>query len=82
MGAAKVGNALNPGEEVDADLAEIEGGLATVEEKLGKRGHDLETFIAARARERRLLSEAGVVTTRTPRPANPLPVDSTTEAIA
>lgn len=59
--------ALNPGEEVDADLAEIEGGLATVEEKLGKRGHDLETFIAARAREKRLLAEAGVTTSRTPR---------------
>ena len=74
--------ALNPGEEVDADLAEIEGGLATVEEKLGKRGHDLETFIAARAREQRLLSEAGVATTRTPRPAAQIPVDTTTEAIA
>jgi lambda family phage portal protein len=52
--------AINPGEEVRADVDEIESGLATYEEKLGKRGHDLETFIAMRARERRLLADAGL----------------------
>lgn len=68
--------ALNPGEDVDADLAEIEGGLATVEEKLGKRGHDLETFIAARARESRLLAEAGLAPTRKPMVPRPVPQDA------
>ena len=52
--------ALNPGEEVDADIAELSAELATFEEKLGKRGHDLESFIAARQRERRLFAAAGL----------------------
>lgn len=52
--------ALTPGEEVTADLDEIAGNLATLEDKLGKRGHDLEDFIARKSREDRLLQEAGI----------------------
>lgn len=63
--------ALNPGEEVDADIAEIEGGLATVEDKLGKRGHDLEDFIARRQREKRLFAAAGIETTAPTQKATP-----------
>jgi capsid protein len=55
--------ALTPGEEVSADLDEIAGNLATVEDKLGKRGHDLEDFIARREREVRLLRKAGLAET-------------------
>lgn len=52
--------ALNPGEEVDADISEINANLATVEDKLGKRGYDLEQLIARRSREKRLFREAGL----------------------
>lgn len=52
--------ALNPGEEVDADIAEIDANLATLEDKLGKRGYDLEEIVARRKREKRLLDEAGI----------------------
>lgn len=52
--------ALNPGEEVDADIAEVAANMATLEDKLGKRGYDLEELIARRKRERRLLTEAGL----------------------
>jgi lambda family phage portal protein len=57
--------ALTPGEEVDADVAEIEAGLATIEDKLGKRGYDLESLIARRQRERKLLAAAGLTPTAT-----------------
>lgn len=52
--------ALNPGEEVSADVSEVANNMALLEDKLGKRGHDLEEFIARRARERRLLQDAGL----------------------
>lgn len=52
--------ALNPGEEVSADISEIEANLATLEDKLGKRGYDLEELLARRSREKRLLAEAGL----------------------
>lgn len=52
--------ALNPGEEVDADVTEIEENLATLEDKLGKRGYDLEEMIERRKRETELLAEAGL----------------------
>jgi len=65
--APKWDYALTPGEEVTADLDEIAGNLSTVEDKLGKRGHDLEDFIARRSREVRLFREAGL----DPQPARP-----------
>ena len=52
--------ALNPGEEVSADIAEIDAGLALYEEKLGKRGYDLEDFAKRRARERRIFEQSGL----------------------
>lgn len=52
--------ALNPGEEVDADISEISANLSTLEDKLGKRGYDLEELIARRKREEKLLAEAGL----------------------
>ena len=52
--------ALNPGEDVSADIAEIDAGLALYEEKLGKRGYDLEDFAKRRARERRIFEQNGL----------------------
>lgn len=52
--------ALNPGEEVAADIAEIDAGLALYEEKLGKRGYDLEDFAKRRERERRIFEQHGL----------------------
>ena len=52
--------ALNPGEEVTADINEIDANLSTLEDKLGKRGYDLEELIQRRQRENRLLKEAGL----------------------
>lgn len=52
--------ALNPGEEVNADIAEVAANMSTLEEKLGKRGHDLEEIIARRKRENELLDAAGL----------------------
>lgn len=52
--------ALNPGEEVAADIAELNANLALYEEKLGKRGYDLEEFARRRAREKKIFSDAGL----------------------
>lgn len=52
--------ALNPGEEVSADLDELNGGLALYESKLGKRGYDLEEFAKRRARELKIFEKYGV----------------------
>lgn len=52
--------ALNPGEEVSADVSEVANNMALLEDKLGKRGHDLEEFIERRARERQLLQDSGL----------------------
>ena len=53
--------ALNPGEEVTADVDEISQNLATLEDKLGKRGYDLEDLIERRRREVKLLTDAGLM---------------------
>lgn len=52
--------ALNPGEEVSADIDELNGGLALYESKLGKRGYDLEEFAKRRARELKIFEKYGV----------------------
>lgn len=52
--------ALNPGEEVTADLDEIAGNLLTLEDALAKRGYDLEEFVARRKREEEILKAAGM----------------------
>lgn len=68
--------ALNPGEEVAADINEITANLSTLEDKLGKRGYDLEELIARRKREKQLLTDAGLTepipnTMQTPQQTNP-----------
>jgi lambda family phage portal protein len=52
--------ALNPGEEIDADIKEIDANLATLEDMLGKRGYDLEDLLARKKRERQLIKAAGL----------------------
>jgi lambda family phage portal protein len=63
--------ALNPGEDVKADMDEIVGNLATVEDKLLKRGYDLTEFIARRKREKKLLAESGLNAEAAPAPNAP-----------
>jgi len=71
--------ALNPGEEVSADLDELDGGLALFEEKLGKRGYDLEEFAKRKAREAKIFAKYGVTpnaagaTRSRPQPQMPQP---------
>ena len=50
----------DPLKQAQADILEIENGLASLEEKLGERGHDFEEIVAQRAAERRALEEAGL----------------------
>lgn len=52
--------ALNPGEDVKADIDEIGANLQTLEDALGKRGYDLEEFVARRKREKEILEAAGL----------------------
>jgi lambda family phage portal protein len=52
--------ALNPGEEVSADVEEIAANLATLEDKLGKRGYDLESLVRRKARENKILIQYGL----------------------
>lgn len=52
--------ALNPGEEVAADVDEVANNLALVEDKLGKRGYDLEDFLARKEREHKLFAKHGL----------------------
>lgn len=54
------GYALNPGEEVDADIKSIDANLATLEDMLGKRGYDLEELVERRKREKQLIKDAGL----------------------
>lgn len=63
--------ALNPGEEVKADIEEINAGLLTREDALGKRGADLEDFLARRQREMRLERESGLEFASTPARTEP-----------
>ena len=44
-----------------ADVDEISQNLATLEDKLGKRGYDLEDLIERRRREVKLLTDAGLM---------------------
>lgn len=71
--------ALNPGEEVDADVIEIEQNLGTLEDKLGKRGYDLEDLIERRRREKKLLKEAGLEPVPKPGAAKPAQTDTQPE---
>lgn len=57
--------ALNPGEEVKADAEELSSNLALLEDALGKRGHDLEDFIARKQRENKMLTDAGLTPVQT-----------------
>jgi lambda family phage portal protein len=57
--------ALNPGEEVKADVEELSSNLALLEDAVGKRGYDLEDFIARKSRENRLLTDAGLTPVQT-----------------
>lgn len=50
----------DPLKQAQADILEIENGLATFEEKLGERGYDFEEVVAQRAAERRALEEVGL----------------------
>lgn len=50
----------DPLKAAQADILEIENGLATLESKLGERGFDLEEVIAQRASERDQLIAAGL----------------------
>lgn len=50
----------DPKRAAEADLLELENGLATYEQKLAERGLDLEDTIAARKREKELLEAAGL----------------------
>lgn len=52
---------VNPEQEVNADLAEIEGNLTTLEEKIAERQGDLEEVVAQRGKERQMLKDAGAV---------------------
>lgn len=63
--------AINPGEEIDADVTEINENLGTLEDKLGKRGLDLEGVIERRKREKKLLAEAGLDSTPSNQPKVP-----------
>lgn len=62
--------ALNPGEEVKADVEEMAANLQTLEDALAKRGYDLEEFIARRKREVELLKAADLAPAP---PASPPP---------
>ena len=57
--------ALNPGEEVKADVEELSSNLALLEDAVGKRGYDLEDFIARKSRENRLLTDSGLTPVQT-----------------
>ncbi len=50
----------DPLKTAQADILELNNGLATLEEKLGERGHDLEDHIAQRKAEREMLEAAGL----------------------
>ena len=50
----------DPLKAAQADILEIENGLATQEAKLGERGYDLEEVIAQRKAEKDLLTAAGL----------------------
>lgn len=50
---------VNPQQEVDADLAEVEGNLCTLEEKIAERQGDLEEVVAQRGKERKMIEDAG-----------------------
>jgi capsid protein len=50
----------DPLKTAQADILELNNGLATLEEKLGERGHDLEDFIAQRKVEKEMLEAAGL----------------------
>lgn len=52
--------ALNPGEEVGADVEAIDNNLTTLSDRLAARGRTLEDVIAVRRREVELLKEAGI----------------------
>lgn len=52
--------ALNPGEEVNADVTELGQNLALLEEKIASRGYSLEEFIARKKREKEMLEAAGL----------------------
>lgn len=73
--------ALNPGEEVSADIDELNAGLALYEQKLGKRGYDLEDFARQRQRELRVFERYGVLpnTEYVPRSVAPQPEPQPTE---
>lgn len=81
--------ALNPGEDLDADVTAMEQNLATHEDTLAKHGYgDFEDFIIRRQREAERLAEAGL--TAVPRismpaqrpPAPRDPRDATRDPIA
>lgn len=61
--------AITPGEEVDADIKEIEANLCTLEEKIAERGDDYERIILRRMFERQDELARGI----TPRGPNPPP---------
>jgi len=50
----------DPLKTAQADILELNNGLATLEEKLGERGHDLEDFTAQRKAEKEMLQAAGL----------------------
>jgi lambda family phage portal protein len=54
------GYAVNPKEEVQADIMAIEGHLKTHEQAIGERGGDFEDVIAQREREVQQIDDAGL----------------------
>lgn len=69
--------ALTPGEEINADIAEVEANLATLAEKIAARGGDIETVLAQRARE--VQQQADLQITPAPMPGAPAPEPTANE---
>ena len=70
----KWGYALNPGEEVESDVMELNNNMALLEDQLGKRGHDLQEFIERKEREKKMIDAAGLAPPELP---GALPAGST-----
>lgn len=63
--------ALKPSEDVDADVTEVAQNFATIEDKLAKRGYDLEEFVERKVREKELFESAGLSLPTTPQGGAP-----------
>ncbi len=70
------GYAINPKEEVDADIAELDGCLTTLEDLIAKRGGDYEEVIAQRRKEIAQLKEAGIERPAQQAPASQRPASA------